>query len=132
MYMLDTNICIYIIKRKPQVVLEKFKKMEIGELFISSIVEAELRYGADKSQYPAKNHAALDLFLNPFTVLPFDSSASQAYGRIRAELEKRGKPIGAYDMLIGAHALSVAYILITNNLREFKRIKGLICENWVS
>ena len=130
MYMLDTNICIYIIKKRPTSVLDKLKKTSIEHIYLSSVVEAELRYGADKSKYPAKNHAALDMFLRPLTVLPFDQLAARSYGRIRAELEKKGKIIGSYDMMIAAHCLANGFKVITNNVREFKRVAGLEVENW--
>lgn len=130
MYMLDTNICIYLIKKHPSEVLRKIKDCNPDEVFISSIVEAELRYGADKSLLPAKNHAALDLFLSPITVMAFDEVAGKCFGRVRSELEKKGHVIGPYDLLIGAHCLANGFVLVTNNVREFSRIKGLRIENW--
>ncbi|MDN5330880.1 MAG: tRNA(fMet)-specific endonuclease VapC [Tepidanaerobacteraceae bacterium] len=130
-YMLDTNICIYIIKKKPTEVIERFKKLDIGDICISSITLAELWYGVEKSQYKEKNRAALAAFIAPFEILPFSDKAATSYGEIRAFLEKRGESIGAYDLLIAAHALSENLTLVTNNVREFARIPGLSVENWV-
>ncbi|KXG75827.1 tRNA(fMet)-specific endonuclease VapC [Fervidicola ferrireducens] len=130
-YMLDTNICIYIIKKKPTEVIERFKKLDIGDICISSITLAELWYGVEKSQYKEKNRAALAAFIAPFEILPFSDKAATSYGEIRAFLEKRGESIGAYDLLIAAHALSENLTLVTNNVREFAKIPGLSVENWV-
>ena len=130
-YMLDTNICIYIIKRKPEKVLQKFKLISIDELNISMITVAELEYGARKSFNPEKNLVALRLFLLPFNLLDFDYNAVIEYGIIRADLESKGTPIGALDTLIAAHAKSLNCTLVTNNEKEFVRINGLQIENWV-
>ncbi len=130
-YMLDTNICIYLIKRKPQQVLAKFQKHTVGDIGISSITVAELQYGVAKSQRQQQNQAALDLFLAPLEIVDFDPTAARQYGRIRAELEQLGTPIGAYDLLIAGHAQSLAVTLITNNIREFARVPELKVENWV-
>jgi tRNA(fMet)-specific endonuclease VapC len=100
------------------------------EVCVSSVVVAELRYGADKSARPRENHARIDLFVHELRCLDFDLGAAAAYGRIRSELERGGRPIGPNDMLIAAQALSRDLILVTDNLREFSRIKGLRLENW--
>lgn len=130
-YLLDTNICIYIIKNKPKKVFAKFKKLKESQLFISSITMAELEYGVFKSSFPQKNQIALSKFLSPINILPFDDNASFAYGEIRADLERKGKIIGAMDLLIAAHASSQEMTLVTNNVREFKRIENLEIQNWV-
>lgn len=130
-YMLDTNICIYIIKQKPKEVIDKFKKMKENDICISSITYSELLYGAEKSSNVKKNLLALTMFLSNIEILPYDENASSEYGLIRAELEKDGKPIGPLDMLIAAHAKSLNIKLVTNNVKEFERVKGLKIENWV-
>ena len=129
--MLDTNICIYIIKNKPESVREKFKCYNIGDLVLSSITVSELYYGAYKSQYVEKNLLALEHFLKPFDIVEYDLKASIEYGKIRASLEKSGQIIGGLDMLIAAHAKSLKMTLVTNNKKEFERIDGLILDNWV-
>ena len=129
--MLDTNICIYIIKNRPPSVKRKFESLEIGELCLSSITVSELYYGAYKSQHQAKNLKALKYFLMPFEILEYDYNAAVAYGRIRAELEKKGKVIGNMDMQIAGHALSRQMTLVTNNTKEFERISGLMLDNWL-
>lgn len=131
MYMLDTNICIYIIKKKPLEIIEKFRSFSASEIGISSITLAELEYGVSKSQHVEKNREALAMFVSPLEILDFDSSASAVYGEIRAELEKTGNIIGSMDMLIAAHALSVNATLVANNIKEFERVKHLRVENWV-
>lgn len=129
-YMLDTNICIYTIKNKPLTVREKFEA-HYGRLCISSIVLTELRYGAERSGNPQRNHDVIDGLAARLTVLPFDSRAGSHAAEIRAALASVGKPIGAYDALIAGHARSEGLILISNNLREFERVDGLRTENWV-
>ena len=129
--MLDTNICIYIIKNRPLHVLQRFKEFEPSDLVLSSITVAELYYGVAKSVQREKNLKALENFLYPFDIVDFDSEAALVYGDIRAKLEKRGEVIGGLDMLIAACAMSNNMILVTNNTREFKRIEGLEVENWV-
>ena len=130
-YLLDTNICIYIIKKKPPEVLQKLAEYTIGEIGLSSITIAELKYGVQKSQQPDRNEKALEKFIIPFEIVAFDYKASIAYGKIRAELEAKGTPIGPLDNLIAAHALSLNVTLVTNNTREFLRIPGLKVINWV-
>lgn len=132
MYILDTNICIYIIKRRPAEIIEKFKTFNISELCISSITAAELHYGVNKSQRVEQNRDALAMFLSPLEILPFDDAAAYEYGVIRAELEKNGNTIGSMDLLIAAHAKAMNATIITNNEREFSRVSGIKVENWVS
>ncbi len=130
MILLDTNICIYIINTRPPEVLARFRGYRLGEVGISSVVAAELAYGVAKSQ-SERNRCALEMFLAPLEVLPFDSLAVWAYGDLRAALERQGRPIGALDTMIAAHALSVDATLVTHNTREFERMPGLRLENWV-
>ena len=131
-YMLDTNICIYIIKKKPESVLRNMKaNMEKG-LAISAITLAELLHGVEKSAYPEKNMLALNQFLSIMDILAFDDMAAAEYGKIYANLQRQGTPIGVMDMLIAAHAKSKDLIIVTNNVREYERVEGLEIENWVS
>jgi tRNA(fMet)-specific endonuclease VapC len=130
-YMLDTNICIYLIKKKPRHVIDNLSKITIAEICISSITLSELEYGVEKSQRKEQNKMALVEFLAPVEILAFDETAARHCGRIRAELESRGQPIGSFDLLIAAHAISLDLILVTNNESEFKRVSGLKIENWV-
>jgi tRNA(fMet)-specific endonuclease VapC len=130
-FLLDTNICIYIIKNKPPQVLAKFQTLDIYDIGISSITVAELEYGVYKSQRQEQNRVALSQFLIPLEILPFDEQATQIYGRIRAELERQGIVIGSMDMLIASQAISIGLTLVTNNVRELSRIPGLALENWV-
>ncbi len=129
-YMLDTNICIYLIKQKPPKVLKHFKSHAVGDIGISSITLAELRYGVSKSQHVEKNRQALDEFILPLEIEDFNEKSAAAYGAVRADLEKAGKPIGSMDMLIGAHALALGAALVTNNTKEFKQIKDLKVVDW--
>jgi len=132
-YLLDTNICIYIINEKPKSVLRKFEQYPVHEFGISAITHAELQYGVAKSTHKTKNQRALEEFLLPLTILPFyGKRLIECYGEIRAFLESKGKTIGPLDTLIAAHALSLDLIIITNNTAEFARIPHLKCENWVS
>jgi tRNA(fMet)-specific endonuclease VapC len=130
-YLLDTNICIYLIKRKPPEVLQRFQQLQPGSVFISSVTTSELYYGAQKSQWVQTNLEALNNFLLPFRIVDYDESASFLYGELRADLEKRGQPIGSLDMMIAAHALSLDVPLVTNNTKEFERVRGLKLENWL-
>jgi len=129
--MLDTNTCIYIIKRKPPNVIERFRQTEISQIGISSITLSELLYGVSKSSKPDQNKIALMQFVTPLEILPYDDEAAQYYGDLRTHLEKQGTPIGSLDMLIAAHALSIACTLITNNEKEFIRIPNMKIDNWV-
>jgi tRNA(fMet)-specific endonuclease VapC len=128
--MLDTNICIYIIKQRPAHVLKHFLDHQVGDIGISSITLSELRYGVAKSTHREKNAKALDEFIIPLEIAAFDEEAALAYGNIRSNLEKAGTPIGAMDMLIAAHAMSLGVTLVTNNTREFSRVKGLDVADW--
>lgn len=130
-YMLDTNICIYTIKHKPENVIRRFLEHDPCEMCVSSITYAELMNGVEKSLAPEKNRMAITMFLSPLTVLDFDGRAAEEYGTIRADLEKKGTPIGSMDMLIAGHARAEHLIIVTNNTREFNRIEGLVVENWV-
>lgn len=131
MYILDTDTCIYVIKRRPKSVLARLQTLPLDDVGISSITLGELQLGVEKSSRPEQNQEALNLFVAPLQILSFDERAARSYGRVRAELEKCGQVIGSLDMMIGAHALGEAAILVTNNLREFRRIEGLRLENWV-
>ncbi len=131
-FMLDTNICIYIIKQKPPNVIERFYQTEISEISISSITLSELFYGVSKSSKPEQNQIALTQFIAPLDILSYDDEAAQYYGELRVHLEKQGRPIGSLDMLIAAHALSATCVLVTNNEKEFTRVPKLKIENWVN
>lgn len=129
--MWDTNTCIALIKRRPVHVLQKFDEYVVGDIGISVITLAELRYGVSKSQHQSKNQIALDEFILPLEIAAWDESATQRYGELRSTLEKLGTPIGALDTLIAAHALSLGVTLVTNNTREFKRVLGLNVVDWI-
>jgi tRNA(fMet)-specific endonuclease VapC len=129
-FMLDTNICIYIIKQKPPKALKHFSSHSVGDIGISSITLAELQYGVAKSRHIQKNRQALSEFTLPLEIVHFDEKAAESYGEVRAALEKAGRPIGSMDMLIGAHALSLGIALVTNNIKEFRLIKGLRVVDW--
>ena len=129
-YMLDTNICIYIMKQKPEQVLQRFKTELDDGICISSITLAELEYGMQHSSNPVKNEQALLRFLAPLNIIPFGVAAASEYGAIRAYLQGQGTPIGPLDMLIAGHARAEKMILVTNNVREFERVPDLEIENW--
>jgi len=129
-YMLDTNICIYLIQQKSPRLLQRIRRQSPGDIGLSSITVAELRYGVAKSSAVERNRQALERFLLPFGILDFDEIAAITYGQARSTLERAGTPIGPLDNLIGAHALSLGMRLVTNNMREFQRIPGLSVENW--
>ena len=131
-YLLDTDTCIELIRRKPPGLIARLTKRQPGDVGLSSITTAELWFGVAKSGDPGKNRQALMGFLTPFEIVPFDESAAISYGDIRATLEKAGTIIGSMDLLIGAHAVSLGITLITANLREFRRIRGLRTANWLS
>ncbi len=130
-YLLDTNICIHIIKRKPVHVLQRLLELDFSEVAISSITLSELEYGVSKSAWPQKNKLALAKFLAVIAVIPYCDRAAQSYGPIQAILEKQGRPIGPLDTLIAAHAHSLNCTLVTNNTKEFDRIDTLSIQNWV-
>jgi len=129
--MLDTNTCIALIKRKPVYALQKFSEYQVGDVGLSAVTLAELRYGVSKSQHQARNQAALDEFMLPLEVAAFDEQATVAYGVLRAALEKQGTPIGPLDTMIAAHALSLGVALATNNTREFNRVPKLMVVDWI-
>ena len=131
MILLDTNICIYIINARPPAVLARFHQHRLGDIGLCSVVAAELAYGVAKSG-SARNRQALEMFLAPLAVLPFDDAAFWAYGTLRAELERRGTPIGALDTMIAAHALSQQAQLVTHNTREFAQVPGLQLADWTA
>ena len=128
--MLDTNVCIYLIKAHPASVLERFASHAVGDIGISVITMAELEYGVTKSSRPARNREALEQFVSPLEVAEFDRRATAAYGRLRTALEKKGQPIGSMDLLIAAHAVSLDVRLITHNVKEFGKVPGLRIEDW--
>lgn len=130
--MLDTNICIALIKRKPLQVLKRLTAYKVGEIGISAVTLAELEFGVAKSQHAEKNQAALEEFVLPLEVADFDREAARVYGRVRATLEKKGTPIGALDVMIGSHALALGVTLATHNTKEFSRIKGLTVVDWLN
>jgi tRNA(fMet)-specific endonuclease VapC len=129
-YLLDTNICIYVIKRRPESLLERFN-LNAGHLAISSITLAELMHGAEESSDPERSLAVVEDFCSRLEVLAYGAKAAQHYGQIRSALERRGTPIGVNDLHIAAHARSEGLTLVSNNLREFERVDGLLYENWV-
>jgi tRNA(fMet)-specific endonuclease VapC len=131
-YMLDTNICIGLIRQKPQRLIERLTEHAPLEVGVSSITVAELAHGAQKSSQVEQNISALEQFLLPLEVASFDQRASITYGMIRAFLERQGNVIGSMDLLIGAHALSLDVILVTNNTGEFRRIPNLKIEDWMA
>ncbi len=128
--MLDTNICIYLIKERPASVLNRFASHPVGDIGVSVITLAELEYGIAKSSRPARNRAALEQFVSPLEIAPFDRPATAMYGRLRTILEKKGQPIGSMDLLIAAHATSLDVRLITHNVKEFGKVPGLHIEDW--
>ena len=130
-YLLDTNIVIYVLKKRPIETLNTFNKQH-GRMAISAITLAELVHGAEKSQLPAKNLSTIEDFCSRLQVLPYLYSAAYHYGSIRASLEKIGQPIGVNDLHIAAQARSQGLVLVSNNLREFERVPGLLLENWVA
>jgi tRNA(fMet)-specific endonuclease VapC len=131
MYLLDTNICIYIVNKRPAEIISRLEAYKPSEIRISAITVAEMEYGASKSQYRKKNKNALKNFLSPFEIVNFDSTDAEIYGILRAELERNGTTIGPYDMQLAAQALRADYVFVTNNVREFKKVKNLKIENWI-
>lgn len=129
-YMLDTNICIYVIKHKPEKVFRKLQTIHPEDMCISSVTYAELVHGVEKSIAVEKNRLALSILLANMEILDFDVDAADCYGKIRAGLEKNGTPIGPLDMMIAGHAQSLGYTVVTNNVKEFSRVSALKIENW--
>jgi tRNA(fMet)-specific endonuclease VapC len=129
-YMLDTNICIYAIKHKPEKVFQKLQTVDPQDVCVSSVTYAELVHGVEKSATVEKNRLALSMLLANIEILDFDVDAANCYGKIRANLEKKGTPIGPLDMMIAGHAMSMGYTVVTNNVKEFSRVPDLKIENW--
>lgn len=129
-YLLDTNICIFTIKNRPESVRVRFTE-EVGRMAISTVTAMELMYGVERSQQVAHNRKVTEGFINRLTVLDYDHKAAAHTAQIRAELARLGKPIGPYDQMIAAHARSRGFVLVTNNTREFERVPGLMIEDWV-
>lgn len=129
-WLLDTNVCIAVIRQRPESALRRLRGKQVGQVGLSTITLAELEFGAAKSLQPARARAALREFLLPLEVVPFDEAAADAYGTVRAAMEKKGRPIGPLDTLIAAHALALGTVLVTNNTREFRRVPGLSVEDW--
>jgi tRNA(fMet)-specific endonuclease VapC len=130
-YLLDTNICIYFLNRTSERLISQFKNVLPLVIKLSTISVAELFYGAEKSNAKKKNWAIVENFVSTFEIIPFDEKSSKIYPKIRASLEKSGNPIGPMDLLIASISLANNFNLVTNNLKEFKRVKGLKVENWV-
>jgi tRNA(fMet)-specific endonuclease VapC len=130
-YLLDTNICIYVINDRPKGIVERFRKHRLGDIGVSTITTAELAYGVAKTR-SERNRNALERFLLPLEIADFDHAAALVYGSVGADLERAGRPIGPLDLLIGAHALALGVTLVTNNEREFGRIPDLKIENWAA
>ena len=129
-YMLDINICIYAIKHKPEKVFQRLQALDPEDVCVSSVTYAELVHGVEKSAAVEKNRLALLTLLANIEILDFDVNAADCYGKIRADLEKKGTPIGPLDMMIAGHAQSLGYTVVTNNVKEFSRVKNLKIENW--
>jgi tRNA(fMet)-specific endonuclease VapC len=129
-YMLDTDTCSYIMKRSSEPLLKKLQKTPVDDVCISVITKSELLYGVELSPRRPQDELALKAFLRYVALMPFDDAASSHYAKIRADLKKQGRMIGANDLFIAAHARSLDLVLITNNMREFRRIHGLAIENW--
>ena len=129
-YMLDTNICIYTIKHKPEKVFQRLQEINPEDICVSSVTYAELVHGVEKSAAVEKNRLALLMLLANIEILNFDVDAADCYGKIKADLDKKGTPIDPLDMMIAGHAISMGYAVVTNNVKEFSRVQGLILENW--
>ena len=129
-FMLDTNICIDLIRQRSERILRRLKRRKLEDLCVSAVTLSELEYGVAKSSDPARNRLALAAFMTPLTVMPYDDRVAAEYGRIRAELERGGMPIGPLDTLIAAHALTLGLTMVTSNEREFRRVPDLNVQNW--
>ena len=130
-YLLDTNTCIYFLNRSSENIIARMKSLSPADIKLSSITVAELFFGAEKSKAKKKNQAVVDTFIHNFEQIPFDSKCCRIYAEIRSSLEKKGTPIGPMDLLIASITLTHNLTLVTNNVNEFKRVKGLIIENWI-
>ncbi len=131
-FLLDTNILIYIANRRPPEVQARFARLLAGDMAMSVVTYLELIYGAQNSQRPRESLARIEQLENLIPILPFEKEVAMHYARLRVDLKQKGTPIGALDMLIAAHALSLGLTLVTNNTREFRRVQGLRVENWAS
>jgi tRNA(fMet)-specific endonuclease VapC len=131
MYLLDTNICIYIINKHPEQVVKKIKKLKTSQVKLSAISLGELEYGVSKSMHREQNRNAMMNFVSAFDIVDFDDADAEVYGLIRADLKRKGQIRGAYDMQIAAQAITRDLILVTNNTNEFSRVLNLKLENWV-
>ena len=131
MYMLDTNICIYILKRRPTELLEKFDKVRRDQICLSIVTYAELKYGIERSLSKKMNQEIVEEFASRLIILLWDEEAANHYAKISYYLEKQGTPIGNMDLMIASHARSLGYTLVTNNQKEFDRVPGLKVENWI-
>jgi len=131
MYLLDTNTCVYVIRKRPEAVFQRLSRTAGEEVALSVVTAFELEIGALRAQGRGYSEA-IRRFLREFSVLPLEDSAREVYGRLRTGLGRRGERIGAHDMLIAAHAIALGATLVTNNEKEFKRVKGLRIENWVA
>ncbi len=131
-YLLDTNICIYIIKRSPMEVRKRFVRLQVGDVGVSAITFCELEFGVARSSRPEANRTTLTEFLAPLEILDFPAAAGPVFGEIRSHLQRRGTPIGNFDLLIAAHAIHLGLTLVSNNTREFARVPGLRLENWAA
>ena len=131
MYMLDTNICIYVLKKRPKAVRDKFDNVRRDQIYISIITYAELKFGVEKSLSKKMNQEILNEFIARLQIKLWDEEAANHYAKIRYELEKQGTPIGNMDLMIASHARSCGYKLVTNNLREFDRVPDLKLVNWI-
>ena len=129
-YLLDTNICIYLIKRRPAQVFRRLEEHQVGQIAISTVTYCELAFGVEHSSDPTRNGEALQQFLSPLEILPPQPEVAAIYGRIRAALKRAGRPIGPLDMLIAAHAIACGAVLVTNSEKEFSRVPSIKIENW--
>jgi len=129
--LLDTNICIYFLNEKSDKLIRRFQEVTPADIKLPAVTVAELFYGAEKSKARKKNRQKVDAFIQPFEIIPFDEQACRVYGKIRSKVESLGTPIGPMDLLIASIGLAHDYVLITNNTKEFKRIKGLKIDNWL-
>jgi tRNA(fMet)-specific endonuclease VapC len=129
-YLLDTNICIYAMKRSPKNVFDRLRRCAIGDVGVSAITYSELEFGASNSRDPQGNRNLLNQFVAPLDVIAYEPQVAPVYGQIRTDLTRKGRPIGPLDMLIAAHALYLNCTLVTNNKKEFSRVPGLRIENW--
>ena len=130
-YLLDTNTCIYFLNRSSERIISQFKRFSPSEIKLPSITVAELFYGAEKSKAKKKNQAIVENFVSTFEIMPFDEKSCKIYAQIRSSLEKSGVPIGPMDLLIASICLADNFVLVTNNIKEFRRIKELKLENWL-